>query len=71
MRKRGNARLGEGGLPEPAVSKDRCMLWLLSSLDINVLIGPFYIHVLNLLMVQIQMLVGFLKLLLGGLELIF
>jgi hypothetical protein len=36
-----------------------------------ILIGPFCLHVLNLLMVQIQVLVGFLKLLLCGLELIF
>jgi hypothetical protein len=44
---------------------------LLSSLDVDILIGPFCLHVLNFLMVQIQVLVDFLKLLLCGLELIF
>jgi hypothetical protein len=70
MGKRGNTRL-EGRWSSRASSVQAgCRLRLLSSLDVNILVGPFGLHVLDFLMVHIQVLVGFLKLLLSVQELI-
>jgi hypothetical protein len=71
MSKRGNARVGGRWSSWASGVQAGCKLRILSSLDVYILIDPFCLHNLNLLMVQIQMLIGFIKLLLGSLELIF
>jgi hypothetical protein len=70
MGKRGNTRLGGRWSPWASSVQAGCKLRLLSSLDVNILVGSFCLHVLNFLMVHIHVLVGFLKLLLRGQELI-
>jgi hypothetical protein len=70
MGKRGNTRLGGRWSSRASSVQTGCRLRLLSSLDVDILVGSFCLHVLNFLMVHIQVLVGFLKLLLHGQELI-
>jgi hypothetical protein len=70
MGKQGNTRLGGRWSPWDSGVQAGCRLRLLSSLDVNILVDPFGLHVLDFLMMHIQVLDGFLKLLLSVQELI-
>jgi hypothetical protein len=65
--KRGNARLGGRWSPGASSVQTGGRLQLLSSLNVDILVG---LHILDLLVVHIQMLVSFRELLLSVDELI-